>query len=300
MRVLLGISISIIFHLLLVVFIQQLPAHFQSSKPLEVVIIEAKSQNKTGKQIVTAVDLPTNFKELPEDEQKALLSAYKQRVEKQMQAANNGATKNRSNSQKEEKPFIEKQEPNLAAVKLDPRKPGSLDVFQPTKVNPQNPNSNSQTKTAKSIPDLDKGLSTIGDALPTDIDIGSFTALNTNQSLFYTFYARVNDMIRFRWEMAVRASINQTPADHYVYNPLGVWTTHLEIILDKQGVVQQILLMKPSGFKDFDQAAIFAFRDSKAFFNPPKEMISPDDGLIHMKYSFQVRFDPKVLVKSRQ
>lgn len=146
---------------------------------------------------------------------------------------------------------------------------------------------------------LEKGLSTVGESLPVDIDIGSFTALNADRHMFYTFYSRINEMIRFRWESAVHATINQSIPQNFKYNPLGVWTTHLEVILRSTGEIEKILLLKPSGNKGFDDSAIYSFKDSKAFYNPPRELISPDDGRIHLKYSFQVHYEPKVLVKSR-
>ncbi len=56
--------------------------------------------------------------------------------------------------------------------------------------------------------------------------------------------------------------------------------------------------MKESGLKSFDQAAVQAFAQARMFPNPPEDMIE-SDGLIHLKYSFQVHYEPKVLVKSR-
>ena len=105
-------------------------------------------------------------------------------------------------------------------------------------------------------------------------------------------------MIRFRWESAVRSAIDFTPPDRLASNPSGIWTTHLLIKLKRNGEVGSAVVLKESGLRGFDRAAIDAFVQARIFPNPPEEMVE-SDGLIHLKYSFQVRYEPKVLVKSR-
>ena len=43
--------------------------------------------------------------------------------------------------------------------------------------------------------------------MPKEITVGSFTALNTDRYLYYSFYARIEELIRFRWESAVRQAM---------------------------------------------------------------------------------------------
>lgn len=307
MRVLLGIFLSFIFHIFLLLALEMLPLPeplFQvRSRPIEVVILEEPSQNDTKKQFIPQTDLPQNLKAPSDEDPAKFLSAQRQRVEKETQAAVNGATKNRSNKAANPNEISEPAGGQQSRLNIDPRKPGSIPILIPEYkkwgfTKKDTPRSETP-KSSKTNPSFDRGVSTIGEVLPTDIDVGSFTALNTDKHLYYTFFSRINDMIRFRWESSVRAAINDTPPDRYTYNPLGVWTTQLEVVLNKEGVIQQILLMKPSGFKGFDESAIFAFKDSKAFFNPPRELIDEETGEIHLKYSFQVNFEPKVLVRSR-
>ncbi len=307
MRVLLGIFLSFIFHIFLILALEMVPLPPPFFQPIEVVLIddsqENLSQNDTKKQFIPQADLPQNLKQ-PEDQDPAkFLSAQKQRVDRETRAAVNGATKNRSNKSQEANEIAEPTVKKDFRPHIDPRRPGSIPILIPEyKKWATGKSENSQvekSKVTKTTPSMDRGVSTIGEVLPTDIEIGSFTALNTDRHLYYTFFSRINDMIRFRWESSVRATIHQTPPDRYIYNPLGLWTTQLEVVLNKEGIIQEVLLMKSSGFKGFDQSAIFAFKDSKAFFNPPRELIDQETGEIRLKYSFQVNFEPKVLVRTR-
>ncbi|HMN69995.1 MAG TPA: hypothetical protein PKC28_15745, partial [Bdellovibrionales bacterium] len=48
------------------------------------------------------------------------------------------------------------------------------------------------------------GQSSIAEFIP-GIEEGAFTALNTDQFTYYTFFARMNEQVRNRWVSAVRA-----------------------------------------------------------------------------------------------
>ncbi len=295
MRVLLGILLSLLIHLFLVwsaKFAPQIITRLYE-KPIEVELIDTKdSQNETkNKQIVTEATPPKEDLSEDYEDLQAYLSATRQRVKKQYQAAQTGATQNRSASPAEKEDQAPR-EPSSSQPKssVDPRRSGTLDAFTPKyRTMPTMPPNTSR---------MAKGLSTVGEALAKNIEIGSFTALNTDQYLYYSFFSRINEMIRFRWENNVHQAIDQTPPDRLVYNPSGLWTTHLEILLQRNGDVHSTRLMKSSGFRGFDQSAIQAFLEARSFPNPPSELVE-SDGLIHVQYSFQVRYEPKVVVKSR-
>lgn len=315
MRVLLGLFLSLALHIFLVVSLQWIPIPPPATPPLEIAIIEDSSQNKTRKQFVEGVDLPKSLQQTRDDDPTKFLSAQKQRVEKETRAAVTGATKNRSNAREQEDTPRSLSSIKRDQLNVDPRRPNAHPlIFPEYNKSPilvqkgsrekNGINENPSTKTSSgnknnSSPQLERGVSTLGEVLPTDIEIGSFTSLNTDRHLYYTFFSRINEMIRFRWESSVRSAINTTPPDRFRYNPLGLWTTQLEVVLNSQGVIKEVVLMKSSGFKGFDEAAAYAFRDSQAFFNPPIEMIDKETGEIRLKYSFQVNFEPKVLVKTQ-
>ena len=73
------------------------------------------------------------------------------------------------------------------------------------------------------------------------------------------------------------------------------WVTGIDIWITPDGRFHSAHIMKESGIKKFDTAAAAAFREAGMFPNPPQEMVE-DDGYIHLKYSFNVRFQPSTLV----
>ncbi|MGZ5279876.1 MAG: TonB family protein [Pseudobdellovibrionaceae bacterium] len=295
MRVLLGILLSLLIHLFLVwsaKFAPLIMSRFDV-QPIEVELVDdSDSQIETkNRQIVTEAAPPKELlSEEDYEDMEAYLSAIKQRVKKQSQAAITGATQNRSSSPSEkEDPSPRSPAPTTSKSRFDPR--GTLDAFTPKyRTMPTMPANTSR---------MARGLSTVGEALSKNIEIGSFTALNTDQYLYYSFFSRINDMIRTRWEDNVHQAIDRTPPDRLVYNASGLWTTHLEILLQRNGDIHSTRLMKSSGFRGFDQSAIQAFMEARSFPNPPSEMVE-SDGLIHIQYSFQVRYEPKVVVRSRE
>lgn len=145
---------------------------------------------------------------------------------------------------------------------------------------------------------LEKGYSTVGESLPTDVKVGSFTSLNSDRYVFYTFYARIEEQIRFRWTAHAKEAINQFDLAAAVNFGNQDWVTHIEILLDPSGTVQKAILMKSSGLTVFDNACIRAFQEARVFPNPPKEMIQ-EDGYIHLKYSFLVNYSPPTLVNRK-
>jgi len=56
------------------------------------------------------------------------------------------------------------------------------------------------------------------------------------------------------------------------------------------------VIFRQSGLPAFDEAAVRAFAEARIFPNPPKEMVE-EDGMIHLKYSFTVEFDPHLLAR---
>lgn len=301
MRVLQGILLSLLIHFLVVWSAQFAPklAARPEIKPITVEILESTpSQKETmpSKQIVRQTEAPEDLKTDKSEDPLTFFSEHTQRVKKQTQAAASGATQNRTGQgvatqppDATQKPF-EKQRTPSANSKAE-RAPHGLKAFTPKyRTAPlSTPRGSAQ----------DQGLSTIGEALPKDVSVGAFTALNTDRYLYYSFFTRIEDMIRFRWESSVREAIDRTPPERFTPNSSGVWTTHLEIWLKRNGELDSTHVMKESGMRSFDRAAVQAFVQARMFPNPPEEMVE-SDGLIHLKYSFQVRYEPKVLVKSRE
>ena len=148
-------------------------------------------------------------------------------------------------------------------------------------------------------PRMESGASTIGEAMPKEVSVGSFTALNTDRYLYYSFFSRIEELIRFRWETAVQNTIEYTPPARLGQNPRGIWVTQIQVIIAPSGEIKDIKIMKESGLKGFDQSAVQSFIQARLLPNPPKEMVE-EDGLIRLDYSFQVRYSPRAFVRSRE
>lgn len=139
---------------------------------------------------------------------------------------------------------------------------------------------------------IERGLSTVGEQLPEDIKFGDFTALNTDRHLYYSFYSRIEEMVRGRWVSYARAVVYGLENGTERIQGRATWTTKLEIILDKDGTFTRAILHETSGSKSLDSAPVQAFRDAQQFPHPPKEMVK-DDGNIHIYYAFSVNMVPR-------
>ncbi len=285
------IGISILVHLLLIVLSRLVPSEPKSNHaPVEFQVVSRQPQKPKGhsQQIVRQALLPEKLKIENSDDPIHFLSAQTQRVKEQTQALLSGKTKNRSAENREKANPTAQTNPRTPLPKhVDPRRPGGLQAYAPE---------------YKSLPnimrnqELEQGLSSIGEAMPNDVPVGSFTALNTDRYLFYSFYSRIEDLIRLRWESMVTETINSTPRGDFTRTAIGKWTTQLEIWLNAKGEFHSAHLMKESGIKGFDRAAIQSFVQAGLFPNPPQQMVEKD-GLIRLKYAFQVRYEPKVVAR---
>lgn len=282
MRVLQGICLSLFAHFFLVWIAQFAPMASPRLKNeiVEFVILNP-SQNES-RQVVRQAPLPDRYKVQESEDPLRFLSERTQRVKQQTQAAISGMTQNRS--QKTSSNADQTPSPS-APVETDHR--GQVAIAPKYRTLPN---------LARDL-DLDRGTSTIGEALPKDVSVGSFTALNTDRYLYYSFYARVEELIRFRWETLVQQTIDTTPPERFGHNFSNEWITQVDILLKPTGEVHSTKIMKESGLRGFDQSAIQAFIQAQVFPNPPKDMLN-EDGLIRLKYRFHVNYQPKVI--SRQ
>lgn len=142
------------------------------------------------------------------------------------------------------------------------------------------------------------GGSTQGEWIP-GVKEGAFTALNTDQFTYYSFFARVKEAIRFRWVQRVRNFSQQASPEEITALARIPSPTQLEVTLSKQGDVLKIATLKTSGSNELDKAAEQAFWAASPLNNPPVEM-ADEDGLIRLYYSFQVIWQPRYTVESRQ
>ncbi len=130
--------------------------------------------------------------------------------------------------------------------------------------------------------------SSLSTTLPHDISDSSATNLNTDANTYYSFYSRVEDLFYMRWVERI----------HYYWGRIDfvfkknflagkIWTTTLEVWLTSAGEFHSAYIKQSSGYKPFDESAVFAFKDARYFPNPPKAKIEPD-GFVRLRYRFSV------------
>lgn len=137
---------------------------------------------------------------------------------------------------------------------------------------------------------LEQGESTISVELPNQFAAASFTALNTDRNLYYSFYSRIEKQFYFRWSKLLDRAYNSfTPEQRRLALRAGLLKTEMVIFLNPQGEFHHAEMHSSSGVQKIDISPALAFQEARLFPNPPKEMVR-EDGFIHLSYSFIVDF----------
>jgi hypothetical protein len=118
--------------------------------------------------------------------------------------------------------------------------------------------------------------------MPSDIEVGDFTALSADRDRHFSFYSRFETLFRHHWVGQVRqAALRQRGLRE------GVYSTRLEIVLGRDGAFQRCSLYFGSGVRGFDAAPELAMLEVKKIPNPPAEMVR-EDGTVRLLYQFDV------------
>lgn len=285
MRVLQGFLLSLIFHLFLVLLMQVLPAPYYEPKSVTIDIIEkpqASSHFKTPQNIVRDATIPDRLKAEDSQDPLRFLSEKTQRVKEQVRALQSGLTKNRGSRS------VNSQEalPKSQAQTTGAGRRGIQQFLPGTKLIP---------KPTSEVDANESGASTFGNILDENVKVGSVTALNTDRYLYYSYFARAEELLRNEWEPQI-LQVYDYPPSELRGSSQRRFTTVLEVWFLPSGEYHSTHILKPSGVKAFDMAATESFRRVRMIPNPPRERIEAD-GLIRFKWSLTVEYNPKVLVR---
>jgi hypothetical protein len=312
-RVFLGVSLSIFLHVIVSVATYEASLYFDQPKAKPTVLIDwiEPSQlkkddwSKVSDQVVRKADLPKDLIDLNLKTKRRFLSEEKQTVKKETRAAASGMTENRESLDlSPSRPASRATTTRMTTSKAQARTnsfarqrlpevlPNSIFVegLGDVTIEEKNENSNGDRQSASrelvlpSDPRRNRGVSTTGEQLPSDIQIGDFTALNTDRFMFYTFYARIEEQIRHRWVRYVKAAIF---GGGDLREGQNEYVTNLEVVLNREGDFVRAIIHDGSGSRDIDAAPILAFREAKRIPHPPREMVKAD-GTIRLYYSFHV------------
>jgi protein TonB len=272
-----GLLASLALHAALVLLLWRMP--FTPAPAMddrtEVTLLEKTPEPSKVKAFVTETEKQADQVEDLSDSAD-LLSQLTKRVKKQMRARLNGPTRN---SRLRLAPQLNTHEEKPRGVAgNEPATPREDGVGLPAPGGGQ------------SLRTVAIGPSSIAEFIPS-VQEGAFTALNTDQFTYYSFFSRINEQVRNRWIDNIRAYVgNLSQKDLEILSTRDRQTV-IEIILDRKGEFTSAVLQNSSGDRALDQTTVAAFRAAAPFLNPPRGMIE-DDGHIHLHYGFVVRFRP--------
>lgn len=131
----------------------------------------------------------------------------------------------------------------------------------------------------------EEGQSTINFQVP-NLAKGEFTFLNSDFSTYASFYNRITPKIAYTWGNNID-DIALFPHMREKLRKKLRWATRFELILDKLGHFNKIIIINSSGSEELDQAAVDSLRDAGPYLNPPTGMIEKD-GMVHILGEFTV------------
>lgn len=242
------------------------PALVSQNEPTEVTFIEREDVKKQA--FVTETEAKDDALKNLKD-QADFLSAFTKRVKKQIIARNNGATKN---------------------VKQQTGQKGDPEGIAGDQSRGEGDEGFLRPGGGQAMRQVAIGQSSIAEFIP-GIEEGAFTALNTDQFTYYTFFARMNEQVRNRWVSAVRAYMSRLSRQELESLSRKNRQTVVEIVLSRTGEFTGSLVHGTSGDGELDQTSVESFKRAAPFLNPPQGMVE-SDGRIRLKYAFHLRFRP--------
>ncbi len=282
------IALSLLFHFLVTTstlyVVEKLDLNKDHTKPIQLEVIDSNDKKDTlqdkleqTRQLVK--QLKTSVAKIQEQKLRARFeSEQTQRVEKETRASKLGLSQN-------------------AGAATQPKQ-----LLPPNKITPAP--QNEQTPPKKTTPDGElpefarfksspmqisaSQQSAISSDLPSDISQSNATNLNTDANTYYSFYNRIEELFYVRWVERNTYYWNRISLDYKKTVLAGkTWTTEVEIWLTSTGEFHSAYIKKASGYQPFDEATVFAFKDTKLFPNPPRAKVEAD-GFVRLKYRFNV------------
>ncbi len=110
---------------------------------------------------------------------------------------------------------------------------------------------------------------------------GTENLLNAQESVFYSFYARIYEAIGPVWQSRIR-QISHPPMLQD-----GDYSTLVDVVLDASGNLIHVHLLQTSGVQEFDETVDASWKKLDKFPNPPQGLLNLDRQ-IHMGWTFTV------------
>lgn len=120
--------------------------------------------------------------------------------------------------------------------------------------------------------------------LPIDIPEGDSTVLNTDPVIYASFINRIADEIYDRWVYYARESVEALRLQGTQLES-GIYVTKIQIVIEADGTLSGIQVLRSSGTKLLDDAPKKAFWEAEPFSNPPRQLFEKDN-LVRFIYEF--------------
>lgn len=114
---------------------------------------------------------------------------------------------------------------------------------------------------------------------------GSENMLNAQESVYYSFYARLYEAIAPNWQSHVRSvASRQRP-------PMGDYTTVAYVVFDSHGNLLRVEIVESSGLPAIDEAVPFSWKRIGKFPNPPRDLVDAQ-GEVKTVWTFTLNVGP--------
>ncbi len=113
-----------------------------------------------------------------------------------------------------------------------------------------------------------------------DERIGDRTRLNANEYLFHGYMMRIRRLVNFYWNQ----NVQNIPRSEPLVKPS--YTTAVNVVLDSNGALESIEIIRESGSDVVDNCIIDAFRIAGPFPNPPEQLIAKDGRVYLPEFDF--------------
>jgi protein TonB len=118
-----------------------------------------------------------------------------------------------------------------------------------------------------------------------DTKTGIQTLLSTREFVYYSYYQRIKDQIRQYWGPNIQEKVKIIYRKGRSIASASDRVTQVVVTLNQKGELEAVEVIGESGVKDFDDAAVEAFKAAAPFPNPPKGIVEKD-GRIRIRWDF--------------
>ena len=113
---------------------------------------------------------------------------------------------------------------------------------------------------------------------------GEVTSLNAQRFTYASYFNRMKKVIVFYWHPA--------PVARALHLEIGVYRSELELIINSDGTLESVEVIRSSGYPGLDAAAIKGIRKAAPFFKVPPGLLD-SDGKFFSRWGFHFHVAPQ-------